>query len=179
MYEIHQQRTVLVIPVFEAIPCIQPFRAEHIPTPAAALPPHVTIRGPFVPFEAIDDDLHNVLIEFFSSQSQFRFTLQTIGRFVEADVLYLIPEPELPFQALMRAVNSEFPDAPQDFFPHRRMHVTIARCGVEGMDELERAFYRECGGSLPIEAVAREVWLYEKYNGTWHKRCGFDLGVSL
>jgi hypothetical protein len=59
------------------------------------------------------------------------------------------------------------------------MHVTIARCGVEEMDEMERLFRRECGSSLPIEAVAREVWLYEKLDGTWHKRRSYGLAEEV
>ena len=179
MYENPQQRTALVVPVFEAVSSIQPFRAEHIPTAAVAIPPHVTIRSHFVPFEDIDGRLDNELVAFFGSRPRFRFTLERMGRFLEADVLYLDPEPEEPFQALMRSLNRTFPQAPPDPHPNRKMHVTIARCGVEGMDEMENRFLRECGSSLPIEAVAREVWLYEKLDGAWHKRKRFHLSEGI
>ena len=179
MYETKQRRTALVIPVHEAMPFIQAFRSKHIPTPAAAMPPHVTLRGPFVPCEAIDGRLHDALVRSFASRTQFQFTLQTTGRFEQTGVLYLRPEPERAFQASRCGVEKQFPDAPPDFSPSRKMHVTVARCHSEEMDKVERAFCRERGGSLPIRAVAREVCLYEKRDGAWHKRGSFGLAEIM
>ncbi len=174
MFENPLQRTALVIPVYEAIPYIQSFRAAHTPTPAVSLPPHITIRGPFIPFETIDQGVHDKLERLFRSQPQFEFTLQKIGCF-EIGVLYLDPEPEFHFQALRLAVEKQFPEANSDFFSNRKMHVTIARCRPEEIASLESAFIHECGESLPITALAREVCLYEKHDGKWYKRDTFPL----
>lgn len=175
MYEIQQRRTALVVPVPEAEPRIQAFRARHIPTPAAKMPPHITVRGPFVPMERVDERLRSALAAFFASRPRFRFTLRKLGRFPATGVLYLVPEPDGAFHTLRRAVDARFPGAPPAFFPDPVMHLTVARCSVEEMEGVERAFYRECGGSLPIEATAREVCLFEKRDGVWHKRAAYAL----
>ena len=175
MYEIRQRRTALVVPVPEAEPRIQAFRARHIPTPAAKMPPHITVRGPFIPMERVDERLRSALVAFFASRPQFRFTLGRLGRFPATGVLYLVPEPDEAFHALRRAIGAQFPEAPPGFLPNPVMHLTIARCSVEEMGEVERAFYRECSGSLPIEATAREVCLFEKRDGVWHNRAAYTL----
>ena len=175
MYEIHQQRTVLVIPVPEADPLIQSFRAKHIPTPAAAMPPHITVCGPFIPLEQVDERLQSALTAFFASQPQFQFTLQTVRRFPETGVLYLTPEPNEAFHSLRHVIQAHFPEAPSDFHPNRVMHLTLARCAIEDMDRIEGEFYQECGNGLPIEATAREVCLFEKREGAWHKHASFVL----
>ena len=51
MYEIKQNRTALVIPIWQAEPSLQPFREKYISTPAAIMPPHITIYGPFIPMQ--------------------------------------------------------------------------------------------------------------------------------
>jgi 2'-5' RNA ligase len=175
MYEIKQQRTALVIPVLEAEPDIQAFRTEYIHTPAATMPPHITVYGPFIPMEQIDERLQNALTEFFASQPQFQFVLQRTGRFLEKDVLYLMPEPDKPFHTLRQAIQTEYPGAPKDFHPNRTMHLTIAQCRIKEIDEIEAAFFNQCRKNLPIKCTAKEIYLYEKHNGAWHKRLTFAL----
>ena len=55
-------------------------------------------------------------------------------------------------------------------------HVTLAR--TKNMDDVEKEFYLEHGSQLPIKAMAREVCLYEKRDGIWHKRYTFALAES-
>jgi hypothetical protein len=49
----HQQHTVLVTTMVDAIPSIQAFHTKHIPTLAAAMSPHISILYPFMPFEEV------------------------------------------------------------------------------------------------------------------------------
>jgi hypothetical protein len=78
VYEIAQQRTALVIPVFEENACIQAFRTKHIQTPAATMPPHITICGPFIPLEQIDEKMRRLLASFFASQEGFCFRFEKV-----------------------------------------------------------------------------------------------------
>lgn len=170
-----QRRTSLVIPV--TAPEIQSFRSKHIQTPAALMPPHVSIRGPFFPMEQIDQALRQQLTDFFADHPAFEFTLGTLSRFPHAGVVYLAPEPDRPFQALRRAILEAFPEAPEDAFPHHVMHLTIAQSNTADLGAIEEAFTGDCGQCVPIVAPAKEVQLYEKAGGAWHLRESFALGT--
>jgi len=72
--------TALCVPVLEAM-FLQPFRMQHISTPAASMPPHISLLGPFKAIEAIDHNVLQSLKEITDSCSRFRFILRKTGRF--------------------------------------------------------------------------------------------------
>jgi len=160
--------TALCLPVPEAL-FLQPFRVQHISTPATTMPPHLSIFGPFMAMETIDDHVFQTLKETIGSFSQFRFRLRATGRFPDIHVLYLEPEPTAPFLALNRAIRARFPELVPDF-PEPIMHLTLARVNDGELDQVEAEFYREYGTRLPIEALAIEIGLYEKRDKVWHQR---------
>ena len=166
--------TALSIPVYEAF-FVQPFREQHILTPAAKKPPHVTIYSPFLEMALVEEQVIQELTEIFSSFCQFEFTLKGTGRFSDIGVLYLSVEPAEPFKASSRAIQKKYPKL-QPFISDPILHVTLAR--VKNIDEVEIEFYKEYGDQLPIHAIGKEVCLYEKLENTWYKRENFSLSVK-
>jgi 2'-5' RNA ligase len=151
---------------------VQPFRERHISTPAAKKPPHVTVYSPFKAMEDVSESTVQELAELFSSFKSFPFTLKNIGRFPDIGVLYLSVEPVEPFQELSRAIQGKYPNL-EPFISEPILHVTLAR--VKEMDSVEKEFYIEYGNQMPIQAIAKEICLYEKHDNAWHKRNNFLL----
>ncbi len=165
--------TALSVPVQEAM-FLQPFRVEHLSTPATTMPPHISLLGPFKAIETIDRHVLEALNEITGSWSRFRFMLRKTGRFPDIQVLYLEPEPATSFQALNRVIRAKFPEVVPDF-PDQVMHLTLARADDGELDQVEAEFYREYGSRLPIEAMATEVGLYEKRDNVWRQRASLAL----
>jgi hypothetical protein len=168
--------TALSVPVLEAM-FLQPFRVQHISTPATTMPPHISVFGPFMAMESIDQNVLQALKEITDSFPWFRFTLRKTGRFPSIQVLYLEPEPAAPFQTLHRAISARFPELVPDF-PDPIMHLTLARVSDGELDHVEAEFYREHGSRLPIEAMATEVGLYEKRDNVWRQRASLTLSEN-
>ena len=163
--------TALSILVEEAF-FLQPFREQHIFTPAAKKPPHVTVYSPFKAMEDISEFIVQELAELFSSFKSFPFVLKNIGRFPDIGVLYLSVEPAEPFQELSHAIQEKYPKL-EPFISEPILHVTLAR--VKDMDSVEKEFYLKYGNQLPVQAIAKEICLYEKHDNVWHKRNNFRL----
>jgi len=168
--------TALSVPVTAAL-VLQPFRVQHISTPAATMPPHVSIFGPFMKMEMIDRAVLQALQETIDSFPQFSFSLHKTGRFSDIHVLYLEPDPAAPFLALHRAIRARFPELVPNFLDPV-MHLTVARVNDGELDQIEAEFYREYGNNLPVKATASEVGLYEKCDGAWHQRASLALAAS-
>ena len=166
--------TALSIPVEEAF-FVQPFREQHIFTPAAKKPPHVTIYSPFFEMEFVDERVCQELTEVFSSFRQFEFTLKGTGRFSDIGILYLSVEPAEPFKTISQVIQKKYTKL-QPFISDPILHVTLAR--VKNIDEVENEFHKEHGNRLPIHATGKEVCLYEKLENTWYKRESFSLSVK-
>ena len=169
--------TALSIPVQEAM-FLQPFRMQHISTPATTMPPHISLFGPFMAMDAIDHRVLEALKEIADSWPRFHFVLRQTGRFPDIQVLYLEPEPAAPFQALNRALRAKFPAITPDFLDPV-MHLTLARVSEGELDQVEAEFYDQYGNQLPIEATATEVGLHEKRDNAWHPRASFALAEGL
>jgi len=163
--------TALSIPIEEAY-FLQPFREQHISTPAAKKPPHVTVYSPFKEMDFVNKQMLQELINLFASFNQFAFTLKNTGRFSDIGVLYLAVEPSEPFQELSQAVQRKYPEL-EPFISEPILHVTLAR--VKDIDKVEKEFHDEYGNQLPIRAVGKEVFLYEKLENIWYKRASFSL----
>lgn len=166
-----EQFTALSIPVEDAF-FLQPFRERHISTPAAKKPPHVTVYSPFKAMKDVNEFVVRELAELILSFKQFPFSLKSIGRFPDIGVLYLSVEPVQPFQDLSHAIQEKYSEL-EPFISDPVRHVTLAR--VKDMDRVEEEFHLKYGNLLPIQAIAREVCLYEKRDSIWHKRNTFPL----
>jgi len=163
--------TALSMPVEEAF-FVQPFREQHIFTPAVKKPPHITIYSPFIEMALVTEQAIQELTELIASFKKFEFIMKSTGRFSEIGVLYLSVEPTEPFRILNQAIQRKYPEL-QPFISDPILHVTLAR--VKNIDEVEIEFYKEYGDQLPIRATGKEICLYEKLDYVWHKRKRFPL----
>jgi hypothetical protein len=165
----------LVVPVFEAVG-LQAFRDKHLHRPAVVMPPHVTVPSPFKSYDEIDQRVMAVLTATVSTLPQFRFALDALERFREPGVLYLKPEPVEPFMRLHQRICDAFV---ADSSKSVVFHLTLAGWhAASELDTITAEFLQEHGWRLPIEATAREVWLYEQVGGTWLHRASFGLGPA-
>jgi 2'-5' RNA ligase len=168
--------TSLIIPVAEAA-FTQPFRERYLNRTGVTMPPHITVRAPFKqPHELIEDG-HHTLATLCASFSPFPFTLARLARFAEIGVLYLEPEPTEPFMALYQALFTHYPEPP-DKHPLVVFHLTLAHQESSDLDRLEAEFSRRYGASLPIQAIATEISLYQKREERWFKEASFPFGQS-
>lgn len=158
--------TALVVPVPEAAPLVDAWRARTIPV--VGLPPHVTLTYPFA-HPSIS--LFSELEELASALEPFDYVLARCGRF--PGVLYLDPEPADPFLALTSAVLERWPEWPRYGGEHPdwvEPHVTAA---VAELDEAEAAIAPQ----LPIAARATEILLVDELvPRRWKALARFPLG---
>ncbi len=166
--------TALSMPVKEAF-FLQLFREQHIFTPAAKKPPHITVYSPFTEMDNVNKQVLQELTYMFASFSQFTYTLKGTGRFSDIGILYLSLEPSEPFQALSHAVQKKYTEI-KPFILDPILHVTLAR--AKDIDSIEKEFYQKYGNQLPIQAIGKEVCLYEKLDNIWYKRESFSLSTT-
>jgi len=165
--------TAISIPVPDAM-FLQSFRLKHISTPAATMPPHISLFGPFKEMESIDEKVVQDLKEITNSFPRFHFSMHKTGCFPHIQVLYLEPEPAAPFKTLHRAIREKFPEVTPDF-SDPVMHLTLARVKDGDLENVEAEFYSEFGIQLPSEATASEVGVYEKRNSVWRQQISLAL----
>lgn len=169
------ERSALVVPVPDAEPVVGRHRSRHDPSCVWGVPPHVTVHGPFVEPEGIDDDVRTALRALFAATEPFAVRFARTARF--PTVLYLAPEPADPFRSLTQALVERFPGYPpyEGEFDDPVPHLTVAYEAPEGvMDEIDR----EIAPGLPIETEATEVLLIVGRNapGGWRTIEAFPLG---
>jgi 2'-5' RNA ligase len=171
-------QSALLVPVPEAEAVAGPWRAKSAADAIKGVPAHITVLVPFVPPDALSVEVEEELRSLFSSLPAFDFQLARVARWPL--VVYLAPEPEDRFRALIGAVVARFPGYPpyggvfEDVIPH----LTVAECETGLCDdpdailgEVERAIV----GGVPIQARAREIWLMVG-NERWTLRTRFPLG---
>jgi len=169
--------TSLIIPVAEAA-FLQPFRAQHLHRPGVGMPPHITMRAPFPPLDAITADDKRALAALCASFSPFAFNLMHTARFAEIGVLYLAPEPTEPFLTLYEALHTRFPEPP-DTHPSVVFHLTLAGRHPADLDHIAAAFDHAYRARLPIDALARELRLYTRRDAQWAEAARFPFGRAL
>jgi 2'-5' RNA ligase len=152
---LEQAESAVVVPV-ELPVAVRRLRDRMDPLAAAGVPAHVTLLYPFLDPEQLDDSARQTLERIVGAEPGFAFALARTGRW--PDVVYLAPEPDEPFRRLIGALSESFPEHPPYGGAHRDVvpHVTIAQ-GPRS-DYLAAAEHA-LPASLPIRAVAREVWL--------------------
>ncbi len=111
----------------------------------------------------IDAALLAELAAFFAQVPAWDFTLAETARF--PGVLYLAPQPALPFQRLITGLAARYPDAPPygGAFPGGVVpHCTVAHAAhVTEITPLD-AVASAVAASLPIPARAHKAWLMTK-----------------
>lgn len=167
----------LAIPVPEAEVLVGPFRQRYDPSAQLGVSAHITINYPFLPGVEAGEEVFARLNSVFSTSSPFSFSLNRVERF--PDVLYLAPEPQAPFLALIASVAGRFPDSPPYGGAFERVvpHLTVAQSDDEGLlRSVEREFRERAARYLPLTVHAERVWLLDNPDSRWRKRYEFRLG---
>jgi 2'-5' RNA ligase len=115
--------SAVVVPVPEAEPAVGRHRARLDSAAGLGVPAHVTVLFPFVAPPDLTSTTMRQLAAAIGSVAEFGCVFRRTAWFNER-VLWLAPEPDAPFRALIRAVTAAFPDYPpyggahSDVVPH-------------------------------------------------------------
>ena len=167
-------RTALLIPVPEAEPAVGRWRQLFDPSAQSGVPPHITLIFPYLSSDRCDTRVLGVLRNIFSRTPELDYELAEIGEF--PGVVFLAPQPDEPFIALIETLAARFPEAPPygGSFPTIIPHLTIAHS--DDAAEMARA-RADVGRFLPIRCHAHEVHLMrEMTDGQWQLSERFLLG---
>jgi 2'-5' RNA ligase len=170
-----RDRTAVVVPVPEAEHALRPWRSTYTRDGRDGMWAHVTLLHPFLEPGEVAAELP-ALREHFAAERPFGFVLSDVRRF-PGGVVYLAPEPDEPFRALIAGLAARYPDRPPyggaftDVVPH---------CTVVHVDEpavlgsAEAAIRRH----LPLRALALEAWLVELVVEGWSVRERLPFGAG-
>jgi 2'-5' RNA ligase len=169
--------SALVVLIPEVEDLVGGFRAQFDPVAARGVPAHVTILYPFKTPSQLDDKLIQTLGKLFQQVSAFDAAFIEVRQLPE--VLYLAPEPDLPFRRLTELVVSQFPETPpyEGRFSDMIPHLTVAQ--LKDRQQFERIaadFKQRSGGRLPIRSFVNEITLLANETGRWSVRRRFPLG---
>jgi 2'-5' RNA ligase len=172
-------RSALVILAPEAELLVAAYRERYDPSAAQGMPAHITLLYPFLPPDAIGDDVLAELRALFAAFPAFSYALQAIRTF--PNVLYLAPQPEAPFRALIATLAAHFPQTPPyggripvaEIVPH----LTVAHAPDPAeLKALRTRFTAHAAPRLPLALQAGQVWLMDDRAGRWAQRQAFRLG---
>ena len=169
--------TALICRVPEAEKYIAHYRQRFDPSARRNVPAHVTVLYPFMPPAQVDADVIETLRQVAASVPVFDYRMRETRRFPVA--LYLAPEPDHHFSALMDRVFQAFPDYPpfEGKFATVVPHITVAHGDEPQLCEIEV----ELRIALPpagVSARCDEVVLIENSSGRWEPMQVFPLGAS-
>jgi hypothetical protein len=168
--------TALIVPVLEAEGLVGRYREKYDPSAAVGVPPHVTLLYPFLAPDSVGPGDLAALTTLFASSPAAEVAFPRCGRF-EPKTLWLAPEPEAPFLALMRRIFARWPQCPpyggtiaaDQVVPHLTVCDSISG---EPLDRIEVAL----AGGLPVRVRVDEAWLIENRTGRWTIRQQFAIG---
>jgi len=153
--------SAVIVALPQAERAVGNWRARLDPTAALGIPAHVTILYPFVQPDQLGDQVLARLTSAVQSVARFHTALARVGWF-DKRVVWLAPEPDLPFRQLTAAVCAEFPDHP----PYGDVHLDVVPHLTIGADasplELETAGIL-IKDHLPIQV---EVWSVQLFCGS-------------
>ena len=141
---------------------------------ASGAPAHVTLLYPFVARPLLDGDVRARVASVAASIEPF------VARFAQVrqwpGVVYLAPEPEAPFRAMIGALIEQFPDHPPYGGAHAEVipHLTVAEAEQGPLDEIGAAAVRWLPFERPVVAV--EV-LVDGPDRHWRRHWRVPLGV--
>ncbi|EMF56454.1 hypothetical protein SBD_2205 [Streptomyces bottropensis ATCC 25435] len=156
----------------EAEPAVRAWRDRLDLSARAGVPAHVTVLFPFLNESRIDDGALAAVGEVIGRHRPFEARFEYCGRF--PGILYLVPEPDLPFRRLTEAIADRWPETPPfgGQFDEVLPHLTIAQ--GQGDAVLEEAEADLCG-RLPITARVSSVDLMVHDGTRWQQRASFAL----
>jgi 2'-5' RNA ligase len=146
-------RSAIVVPLI--LPQSVPWREL---TSGEGVPPHVTIIFPFMPAADVGERAFGDIAQIAAATTPFAVRLAEMARFPY--VLYVRPEPEKPFLALIDTFVTHYPEYPpygglySDVIPH----LTIA----QGEPDILDVAQGDVEPLLPVGADARELMLLEE-----------------
>lgn len=165
--------TALVVLVPEADAVVAPHRLRHDPAAVAGVPAHVTVLYPFR--SIVDDTTADAVAGIAAGVPAFDVVFARIEHF-PGRVVYLAPDPAVPFRRLISAATAAFPDCPPygGTIPDPVPHLTVA----DGVDEpTAAALGRALRPDLPITSTAERLTLIaQDPAGRWHVRRHWPLG---
>ncbi|MET9735439.1 2'-5' RNA ligase family protein [Streptomyces sp. NPDC006458] len=162
----------LIVRVPEAEPIVRAWRDRLDPSARAGVPAHVTVLFPFLDESRIDNRACTAIGEVIGCHRSFETRFEHCGRF--PGILYLVPEPDIPFRRLTEAIADRWPEAPPfgGQFDEVVPHLTIAQGQVDAV--LEEAEADLCS-RLPVTARVSSVDLMVHDGTRWQQRASFAL----
>ena len=128
--------SAIIVPV-EVPVAVRRLRERLDPAAADGVPAHVTLLYPFMPAEALTDDVRAEIARLVVEQPAFPFALTRVERW--PDVVWLAPEPAAPFRRLTERLATAFPDYPpyggihDEVIPHLAAGAVLAECARRGL----------------------------------------------
>lgn len=170
--------TAIVIPVPEAETIVRQrlLRAapSRIPRDRSAAA-HITLMAPFLPPDRIDAGVLAELERCFADLTSFGYTLTEVCEFPDG-VVYLSPEPAMPFSRLALELHRLFPEASphgvtfDDVVPH----LTVPLPPGESAEDLRA----QLAHTLPLTAHAVEAALVHVEEEDVHVIATLPFGIS-
>jgi 2'-5' RNA ligase len=173
--------TALIVAVPAAEDAVGPLRARLDSSASWGVPAHVTLLFPFLAPERIDDHVLSAVRETVVSVPRFDLALSRTAWFGEK-VLWLRPEPDAPFRALIAGMCRRFPQvrpyggeiAVDDVVPH----LTVGDGHPKPVLDAAAA---EVEARLPIRTSVDAVRLIAgrpEPGGSWRTLTEFPLGPA-
>ncbi|MFF7474257.1 2'-5' RNA ligase family protein [Streptomyces sp. NPDC008092] len=162
----------LIVSVPEAEPAVRAWRDRLDPSARAGVPAHVTVLFPFLDESRTDDGAYAAIAEVTGRHRPFGARFEHCGRF--PGILYLAPEPDLPFRRLTEAIADRWPQTPPfgGQFDEVVPHLTIAQGQDDAVLEEAEAGLRS---RLPVTAPAPPVDLMVHDGTRRQQRAPFAL----
>ena len=168
-------RAVVIVPMPDAEPAVQPWRDRHTVAGRLGMPAHVTLLPIWdAGADGVPAGARDALRAAVASQPAFTSRLDTVERWGE-ELVVLRPEDDAPYQALRDAVDGAVPGRPAREHPFRP-HVTagMASHGAD-LDVVENSVRTR---PRPVADVT-EAWLMEREDrpgARWELVESFPLG---
>lgn len=171
------EETALVVLVPEVEGIVARLRSQFDRSAGRGMPAHITLLYPFVHPDEVSGALCDALRELFAGLASFRFLLEAVCGF--PGVVYLLPDPLAPFDALTRAIADRFPAYPPygGAFANPLPHLTIAQAPPAlSLADVVEDFLASARASLPVPCAADDIALAVKRDGRWGIGPRFPLG---
>ena len=168
--------TALICRVPEAERYIAHYRQRFDPSARRNVPAHVTILYPFMAPQLVDSGVLAKLARIADAVPRFDYRLLRTQRFPVA--LYLAPEPDVSFSALIDGIFRAFPDYPpfEGKFDTVVPHITVAHGDEPLLCEIEVELRIALPAGGGIAAHCSELVLIENASGRWEQMQAFALG---
>jgi 2'-5' RNA ligase len=168
--------TALITRVPEAEAYIARYRDRYDPPARRNVPAHVTILYPFMAPPLVTAGVLERLRGVARAVPCFDYRMARTQRFPVT--LYLAPDPDTSFSALIHGVVREFPDYPpfEGKFDAVVPHITVAHGDEPLLCELEVELRIALPGA-GVAARCTELVLIENSSGRWEQMEVFPLGA--